>query len=90
MKILPSHVTAYKKTLIYNQDSIPPGLLNDHSTQANVWGKICVLNGELLYTITQTGEEYRLSMEQFGVVEPEIKHKVSPIGEVSFYVEFYK
>ena len=90
MKLLPKHLTAYKKTNLFNQETIPAALLNDHSTKAGVWGKICILEGELLYTISQTGEEIRLNTEIFGVVEPEIKHKVTPVGDVSFYVEFYK
>ena len=90
MKKLPENLTAYKKTNIFNQETIPAALLNDHSTKASVWGKIIVLQGELLYTIAKTGDEYRLNAETYGVVEPEMKHKVTPIGEVEFYVEFYK
>ncbi len=90
MKTLPSHLIPYKKTNIFNQETIPAALLNDHSTKSGVWGKICLLEGELLYTITQTNEEYRLNEEIYGVVEPEVKHKVTPLGNVRFYVEFYK
>lgn len=90
MKEIPSHLKAYKKTGIFNQDNIPSGLLNDHSTKPGVWGKIIVLEGELLYSIPSSNEEYILTTEKFGVVEPEIKHRVGPIDQVQFYVEFYK
>jgi tellurite resistance-related uncharacterized protein len=91
MKDLPESITAYKKTPIFSNDSIPKGLLNAHQTKAGTWGKIIVLEGELLYRILEPKiEEYRLSATRFGVIEPEVLHEVSPIGNVSFYVEFYK
>lgn len=90
MKKLPDHLKAYKKTNVFCQDTIPKGLLNDHSTQKSVWGKICVLEGELHYIITESGEDYTLTIDRPGIVEPEVTHKVVPIGNVRFYVEFYK
>ena len=90
MKKMPAHLSAYKKTKTFDQDSIPKGLLNEHTTKEMVWGKIIILEGELLYIITETGNEYKLNMNKFGIVEPEIKHRIAPLGKVKFYVEFYK
>lgn len=90
MKEMPQQLKPYKKTAVFSQDNIPTALLNDHSTKPNVWGKIVVLEGKLLYSIPCRNEEHILTPEKFGVVEPEIKHKVSTIGEVQFYVEFYQ
>jgi tellurite resistance-related uncharacterized protein len=75
MKELPVNVKAYKKTPIFDQDSVPKGLLRDHCTKENVWGKICVLEGSLLYTINSNPpEKVMLNKENFGVVEPEVLH----------------
>lgn len=90
MKDIPVNLTAYKKTDTFDQDSIPKALLNEHSTKPEVWGKIVILEGELLYKIPSTKEEYKLNPDKFGVVEPEVKHQVTPLGKVKFYVEFYK
>ncbi len=90
MKSLPSNVSAYKRTDVFNETSVPKGLLNDHRTLPGVWGKIVVLEGSLQYTIVEEQSEYELNVEKFGVVEPEVIHHVKPHGKVSFYVEFYK
>lgn len=91
MKVLPEDVSTYKKTPIFDQDSIPKGLLKDHSTKPNVWGKISVLEGKLLYTIKSNPvEEVLLSESYHGVVEPEVIHFVTPQDKVKFFVEFLK
>jgi tellurite resistance-related uncharacterized protein len=91
MKQLPDNVYPYKKTKVFDENTIPEGILNDHRTLEGVWGKIKVLEGELNYIIQSNPvEEIKLSPEKFGVVEPQVIHHVKPLGKVSFYVEFYK
>lgn len=91
MKQLPSNVVAYKRTDVFTEISVPKGLLNNHRTMANVWAKIIVVEGTLLYQImTNPVETIELSPECFGIVEPEQIHFVEPKGKVLFYVEFYK
>ncbi len=91
MKVLPDNVTAYKKTPIFNQDTIPNGLLKNHKTKKGSWGLINIIKGNLLYKIEEgVQEEIELNEKKFGVVEPEVLHHVKPLGEVQFFVEFYK
>ncbi len=89
MKTLPSHVKSYKMTPVFDADSIPKGLLKDHNTKNGVWGVIHVTEGELEYTI-EDGEVNILTPENKGTVEPEILHYIRALGDVSFYIEFYK
>ena len=50
-----------------------------------------MVSGNLLYRILEPNvEEVHLSPEQHGVVEPTVLHEVQPLGEVEFYVEFYR
>ena len=91
MKDLPNNVVAYKRTPDFTQASVPTGLLENHNTKMGVWGKIVVLDGELEYTIEEPSVEVIvLNKGVFGVVEPQIKHRVKPLGVVRFYVEFYR
>lgn len=90
MKKIPEKLRSYKKTDTFDQTSVPRALLQEHSTKANVWGKIVILEGKLLYKIPSTNEEYQLNPENYGVVVPEVKHLVTPMGKVKFYVEFYR
>lgn len=90
MKEIPQTAKAYKKTDVFNEETVPKALLVEHSTKADVWGKIIVLEGRLIYSIPSTNEQFELTVSNFGVVEPEVKHLVKPFGKVKFYVEFYK
>ena len=91
MKDLPTNLVAYKKTPVFKADTIPAGLLKSHTTKNGTWGKICVLNGQLEYCIEIEPEEtIVLDKEKSGVVEPEVPHHVKPLGDVEFFVEFYK
>jgi tellurite resistance-related uncharacterized protein len=91
MKALPLNVKLYKTTQTFTETSIPKGLLNNHQTLSNVWGKIVVIEGALMYVIqSDPYEEIKLTSEKHGVVEPEHLHFIKPEGKVVFYVEFYK
>lgn len=90
MKTLPPNATAYRKTVIFNQDTVPKALLNRHTTKAESWAKICVSSGQLGYRILTESPEYHvLTPDSPGIVEPQIPHQVELRGPVEFYVEFY-
>lgn len=89
MKQLPDNVKAYKRTPTFTEETVPEGLLNNHSTKAEVWGAIHIEEGQLEYTI-EDKESHILTKKNHGIVEPEILHHIKPLGKVSFYIEFYK
>jgi len=89
MKNLPEDVKHYKSTPVFTETTVPKGLLKDHNTKNGVWGVICLNEGELEYVI-EDNETHILTPEKQGVVEPEIRHHIKPLGKVNFYVEFYK
>lgn len=90
MPSLPPEVQVYKRTAAFTQDSVPAGLLNDHSTAAKVWGRIVVESGRLLYEIQETGESWVLRPGVIGVVAPTQKHHVRIVESVQFFVEFLR
>ena len=91
MRSLPNNLTSYKKTPVFDQRSVPAGLLKSHSTKEGTWAKIQVIEGELLYRILEpTTEEVVLNTALSGVVEPTIAHEIAPLGNVKFFVEFFK
>ncbi len=91
MRTLPKNVTPYKKTPIFDEQTVPAGLLKSHSTKDGTWAKIEVAEGKLRYRILEpTIEEVVLNPTLSGVVEPTIAHEVAPLGKVKFFVEFYK
>lgn len=92
--LLPSSVTPYRRTPEFSQETVPAALLKEHNTKAGVWGCIHVLEGELLYRVTDarrpSSEVVLRAAGAPGVVEPTILHEVRPLGPVRFYVEFYR
>lgn len=91
MKVLPSNLKQSRRTPEFTELSIPSGLLKAHQTKAGTWGKIVILEGELLYRILAPElEEVMLSASNYGVVEPTVLHEVSAPGKVKFYVQFYE
>lgn len=91
MKTLPTNVVLYKTTPEFNQDTVPMGLQRNHTTAANVWGRIVVHEGSLRYVIEEpVTEEHLLVPGSPGIVEPQIAHHVVIDGPVRFCVEFHR
>ena len=91
MKKLPPEVVHYKTTPEFSQDSVPAGLLRNHTTAAGVWGRIVVHEGSLRYVIEAPAlEEHLLVPGSAGIVEPQVAHHVALAGPVCFCVEFYR
>lgn len=91
MKSLPTNVEPYKRTRQFDQSTVPAGLLRRHNTKPGVWGRICIVEGEILYRILEPAfEEILLRPGLDGIVEPTQDHELEPRGPVEFFVEFLK
>ena len=70
---------------------MPGAIRRAHTTREGTWGLIHVVTGRLRYEILREPVEiFTLSPEVKGVIEPQVPHQVEPIGEVTFFVEFFK
>ena len=91
MESLPPDLEPYQRTKEFSENTVPSGLTHRHDTKAGVWGRICVVEGVLIYRILEPEvEEHRLTPGVDGVVEPRVPHEVEPSGPVRFYVEFLR
>ena len=91
MRTLPPDVVHYKSSPEFTEQTVPDGLLRSHTTAAGVWGRIRVLEGCLRYRIVEPQlEEHLLTPALPGVVEPQVKHEVEPVGPVRFCVDFFR
>jgi tellurite resistance-related uncharacterized protein len=86
---LPAGYASYKRTPLFTSASIPRGLLNQHRTKPGVWGLIHVQSGQLTFHETGGSEPSIVRAGEVAVVLPEIEHRVEPLGEVAFFVEFW-
>ena len=89
MKKLPEYVSSYKRTQVFDELTVPQGLLASHQTKEGVWGVIHVEKGKLDYII-ENHSSFVLSKDVQGVIEPEVLHYIKPRGNVLFFIEFYK
>jgi tellurite methyltransferase len=87
---LPDDFLLYKKTPLFTETTVPAALQKDHSTKAGVWAKIVILQGRLRYRVESLNLDVELSQQSVGIVVPEVLHRVEPLGEVRFFVEFYR
>ena len=87
---LPAGLVAYRRTPVFDQDTIPAGLRREHRTAPGVWGLITVLDGRLRFRSLHPPAESVLSPGSPMAVAPTQPHEVEPDGPVRFYVEFYR
>lgn len=91
---MPPDARPYRRTDIFTEATVPKALLKVHSTKQEVWALIHVLEGQLLYRITDPTQPARTEVltpeTPPGVIEPVILHEVAPLGPVRFYVEFHR
>ncbi|MDH5546427.1 MAG: DUF1971 domain-containing protein [Gammaproteobacteria bacterium] len=90
MNTLPIDVTAFRKTDVFDRNSIPAGLLKDHNLKSGVWGVINILKGKLVLEFLDDGKIEVLSADRPGVVPPSRMHQIRALEDVNFYVEFWK
>ena len=89
LPVLPVGATVYKSTAVFDERSVPKGLLANHQTKAGTWGCIVVIEGRLLYAIDEGGS-WVLRPGINGVIEPRVLHRVAPQGQVRFRVDFLR
>jgi len=93
MKTIPESAVFYKSTPVFTQDSVPAAIQRGHTTADDVWARIRILEGSLIYRITDPRvppEEVLLTPEHHGVVEPHVEHEVQVVGPVRFQLDFHR
>lgn len=89
-ELLPAGLQAYRRSIVFDQDSMPAGLRANHRTRAGVWAVITVLDGRLRLRTFDPPQEALLDAAHSGIAAPEQPHEVEPDGAVRFFLEFYR
>lgn len=93
MEKLPENVNEISRTASYTKETVPEGLLKDHSTNKSVWGKLVVERGFVYYTITDPEDlgSYEINESSYGVIVPEQLHHVELMtDDTIFHIEFMR
>jgi tellurite resistance-related uncharacterized protein len=84
---LPDDAREYKRTRDFTDLSLPEALRVEHRTKAGTWARIVVSEGQLEFH--SRGRVHVLGAGDVGIVEPEVPHRVTPLGAVRLHVEFW-
>jgi tellurite resistance-related uncharacterized protein len=86
---LPPGLTAYRRSPVFTEQTLPAGLRHRHRTKPGVWATISVLSGRLRFRRFDPPEELMLVPTTPAVVAPAEPHEVEPVGPVTFFIEFH-
>jgi len=88
---MPDGFAPYRRTPSFTEATIPAALCGRHSTKRGVWACIHVVRGQLAYRVFEPfGTDETLDPDTLGIVVAEVEHAVKPLGEVEFFVEFWR
>jgi tellurite resistance-related uncharacterized protein len=85
----PPTAAPYRRTTVFDENTLPSALRREHRTRLGVWGVIRVLDGRLRYQVLDPPSEVILEPGHPGLVLPDQPHRVEPLGRVRMRVEFY-
>ena len=84
----PVDVRPYR-TREFDDATLPAGLVRDHATARGVWARIHVRQGVLDYHVGEPiNRTLRLAAGSVGIVVPQVRHRIEPMGRVRLRIEF--
>lgn len=88
---LPEGLEYVRTTDVFDNDSVPPGLLRAHRVADSVWGRLVMHSGRIRFVFEDAADD-PIVVEHDGAVAipPGRHHHVEFDGPATFVVEFYK
>jgi len=83
-------LTPYASSPIFDEQSLPDKLRNDHRTKDGTWGLLRVLEGEVRLIFTDPHREVLVTPGTPAPIPPLATHYVVPLGRMTMQVEFYR
>lgn len=80
----------YKSTPVFDETSLPQGLRNDHSTKADVWGLLRVLEGRVTLVFHDPRRAIEVTVDNPAEIAPQAVHHVKTHGPMRMQVDFYR
>ena len=90
MMELPKGLKLARTTPVFDQDTVPAGLLAAHKVAAGVWGQLVVHSGRLTFVFEDAPEDrHQIEAGQRMVIPPTRLHHLELDGPATFVVEFF-
>ena len=86
---LPLGLRPLWSTPVWDEHSVPHGLLRSHTVYPRTWARIVVRDGELRFTAsTKPRIDVVLGASDVQAIPPDMEHEMHPVGPVHFSVQF--
>ena len=79
----------YGVSPIFDEQSLPDALRNEHTTKDGTWGLLRVLEGEVELIFLDPPSERLVTVEDPAPIPPQAPHFVKLAGPMKMQVEFY-
>ncbi|MFA5631475.1 MAG: DUF1971 domain-containing protein [Porticoccaceae bacterium] len=86
---LPAGLKAYRRTDVFNEETLPAALRKSHAVKEGVWALLHVLEGRLRYRVPSWNYDEILEPDAPGIIAPQVEHFVEPQGKVRVFIEFH-
>lgn len=88
---LPDGLVHARTTDVWDETSVPAGLLKAHRVAEGTWGRLVVEEGAVGFAFEDQPEQVRrVSAGEHQVIPPMRPHHVELLGPVRFAVEFHR
>lgn len=85
MTIIP-----YGSSPVFDENSLPDSLRNEHRTKEGTWGLLRVLEGEVKLVFLDPLAEHSVTCGNPAAIPPQSPHFVKLVGPMKMQVEFYR
>ena len=79
----------YASSAVFDEQTLPDALRNDHRTKQGTWGLLRVLEGEVRLLFVDPPSELRVTPATPALIAPQATHRVVPLGPMRMQVEFF-
>ncbi|WP_033921562.1 DUF1971 domain-containing protein [Sphingomonas sp. 37zxx] len=80
----------YASSPVFDEQSLPDALRNDHRTKDGTWGLLRVLSGQVRLIFTDPHREVLVTPGMPAPIAPLATHYVVPLGTMSMQVDFFR
>lgn len=79
----------YRSTPVFDENTLPAAVRNEHRTKPGTWGLLRVLEGEVNLHFIDPQRVVHVTPDTPGLIQPDEPHFVEVTGPMRMQVEFY-
>ena len=79
----------YAKSPVFDEQTLPDAMRNEHRTKAGTWGLLRVITGEVQLKFVDPPSNHHVTPDRPASIPPQATHHVVTTGAMTMEVEFY-